>query len=91
MIVLLNIPNRWTFGIDVDRLVNLVLDGKKTATTCLYSNVNSAKRVDAWSRLVIPNASNKYNMELSEMLLDGHEYSEDIDIKNNDVIFNYGK
>ena len=41
--------------------------------------------------MLIPNASNKYNMELSEMLLDGHEYSEDIDIKNNDVIFNYGK
>lgn len=60
-------------------------------TKALFSNVNSAKRVDAWSRLVIPNASNKYNMELSEMLLDGHEYSEDIDIKNNDVIFNYGK
>lgn len=36
MIVLLNKPDRWTFGIDVDRLVNLVLDGKKTATTSLY-------------------------------------------------------
>lgn len=36
MIVLLNKPDRWTFEIDVDRLVNLVLDGKKTATTSLY-------------------------------------------------------
>lgn len=43
MIVLLNIPNRWTFGIDVDRLVNLVLDGKKTATTCLYELDNISK------------------------------------------------
>lgn len=43
MIVLLNIPNRWTFGIDVDRLVNLVLDGKKTATTCLYELDNVSK------------------------------------------------
>ena len=37
MIVLLNKPDRWTFGIDVDRLVNLVLDGKKTATTSIYN------------------------------------------------------
>ena len=36
MIVLLNKTDRWTFEIDVDRLVNLVLDGKKTATTSLY-------------------------------------------------------
>ena len=36
MIVLLNKPDRWTFDIDGDRLVNLVLDGKKTATTSLY-------------------------------------------------------
>ena len=36
MMVLLNKLNRWTFGVDVDRLVNLVLDGKKTATTSLY-------------------------------------------------------
>ena len=34
--VLLNKPYRWTFGIDIDRLVSLVLDGKKTATTSLY-------------------------------------------------------
>ena len=43
MIVLLNKPDRWTFGIDVDRLVNLVLDGKKTATTCLYELDNVSK------------------------------------------------
>lgn len=36
MIVLLNNPDRWTFGIDIARLVNLVLDGKKVATTSLY-------------------------------------------------------
>ena len=43
MIVLLNKPDRWTFGIDVDRLVNLVLDGKKTATTSLYELNNVSK------------------------------------------------
>lgn len=43
MIVLLNKPERWTFGIDVDRLVNLVLDGKKTATTSLYELDNVSK------------------------------------------------
>lgn len=43
MIVLLNKLDRWTFGIDVDRLVNLVLDGKKTATTCLYEIDNVSK------------------------------------------------
>ena len=32
----LNSINRWTFGIDKDKLVKLVLDGKKTATTSLY-------------------------------------------------------
>ena len=43
MIVLLNKPDRWTFGIDVDRLVNLVLDGKKTAITSLYELDNISK------------------------------------------------
>ena len=36
IIVLLNKLNRWTFGIDIEILINLVLDGKKTATTSLY-------------------------------------------------------
>ena len=36
----LNSINRWTFGIDTDKLVKLVLDGKKTATTSLYENDN---------------------------------------------------
>lgn len=43
MVVLLNKPDRWTFGIDVDRLVNLVLNGKKTATTSLYELDNVSK------------------------------------------------
>ena len=34
----LNSINRWTFGIDTDKLVKLVLDGKKTATTSLYEH-----------------------------------------------------
>jgi uncharacterized protein YhfF len=32
----LNSINRWTFRINTDKLVKLVLDGKKTATTSLY-------------------------------------------------------
>ena len=43
MIVLLNRLDRWTFGIDVARLVNLVLEGKKTATTSLYELDNISK------------------------------------------------
>ena len=35
-IVLLNELDRWTFSTDTDRLVKLVLDNKKTATTSLY-------------------------------------------------------
>ena len=31
---------RWTFGINNDELVELVLSGKKTATTSLYSGYN---------------------------------------------------
>ena len=43
IIVLLNKPDRWTFGIDIDRLVNLALDGNKTATTSLYELNNISK------------------------------------------------
>lgn len=35
--------DRWTFGIDADKLSNLVLDGKKTATTSLYEIDNLPK------------------------------------------------
>ena len=31
--------DRWTFEIDTDNLVNLVLNGQKTATTSLYDKV----------------------------------------------------
>ena len=43
IIVLLNKLDRWTFEINTDRLVNLVLDGKKTATTSLYKLDNISK------------------------------------------------
>lgn len=43
IIVLLNKLDKWTFGMDVDRLINLVLDGKKTATTSLYELDNISK------------------------------------------------
>jgi len=32
---------RWTFGINTNQLVELVLEGKKTATTYLYEDDNS--------------------------------------------------
>ena len=44
--VLLNELDRWTFGINVDRLVNLVLEGKKTATTSLYEIDSLPKKGD---------------------------------------------
>lgn len=36
IVVFINELERWTFGIDVDKLIKLVLSGKKTATTSLY-------------------------------------------------------
>ena len=36
IVILLNKLDRLKFGIDIDKLINLVLDGKKTATTSLY-------------------------------------------------------
>ncbi len=38
--------DRWTFGIDTDRLINLVLDGKKVATTSLYEENDLSKEND---------------------------------------------
>lgn len=37
---------RWTFGIDASILVNLVLEGKKTATTSLYEIDSIPKKGD---------------------------------------------
>ena len=34
---------RWCFAVDNDRLVKLVLEGKKTATTSIYNGI-----VDEW-------------------------------------------
>ncbi len=36
----------WTFGIDASILVNLVLEGKKTATTSLYEIDSIPKKGD---------------------------------------------
>ena len=43
ILVLVNELERWTFGIDADILVNLVFEGKKTATTSLYEIDNISK------------------------------------------------
>ena len=40
ILVLLNKLDRWTFGTDTDKLVKLVLEGKKTATTSLHEYDN---------------------------------------------------
>lgn len=37
--------NRWTFGVNSDKLVKLVLKGKKTATTSLYE-IDCLPKVD---------------------------------------------
>lgn len=36
---------RWTFGINANQLVELVLEGKKTATTYLYEDDESIKKM----------------------------------------------
>ena len=43
ILVLLNKLDRWTFGIDTDKLVKLVLEGKKTATASLHEYDNLSK------------------------------------------------
>ncbi len=58
IIVLLNNLDKWTFGIDTDKLVKLVLDGKKRATTSLYE-VNNLSKIDDLSILT---DSNKHNV-----------------------------
>lgn len=44
----------WRFGIDNDRLVKLVLSGKKTATTCIYDE-NDIPKIDEETILIFDN------------------------------------
>ncbi len=46
IVVLLNEPDRWKFGMKPNALAKLVLNGKKTATTSLYRYENLAKPGD---------------------------------------------
>lgn len=45
---------KWNFGINNDYLVDLVIKGKKTATTCLY-NFNDIPKINEKSALVYSN------------------------------------
>lgn len=46
MVILLNEPDRWKFGMKPNALAKLVLNGKKTATTSLYGYDNLTKPGD---------------------------------------------
>lgn len=68
MIVLLNNLNRWTFGIDTDRLVNLVLEGKKTATTSLYG-IDCLPKIGEISILTDSKDNNVCTLETKEVIV----------------------
>ena len=64
----LNSINRWTFGIDADKLVKLVLDGKKTATTSLYE-INSLPKVGDISILTDSNNDDVCILKTKEVIV----------------------
>ena len=67
-IVLLNKLNRWTFGIDTNRLVNLVLEGKKTATTSLYG-IDCLPKIGEISILTDSKDNNVCTLETKEVIV----------------------
>lgn len=64
----LNSINRWTFGIDTNKLVKLVLDGKKTATTSLYE-FDSLSTVGDVSVLTDSNNNDMCILETKEVIV----------------------
>lgn len=60
--------DRWTFGIDTDKLVSLVLEGKKTATTSLYETY-SLPKVDDISVLTDSNDNNVCIIKTKEVII----------------------
>ena len=60
--------DRWTFGIDTDKLVSLVLEGKKTATTSLYET-DSLPKVDDISVLTDSNDNNVCIIKTKEVIV----------------------
>ena len=59
---------RSTFGIDADKLVSLVLNGKKTATTSLYK-IDSLPKVDDISVLTDSNDNNVCIIKTKEVII----------------------
>ena len=59
---------RWTFGIDADKLVVLVLNGKKTATTSLYE-FDSLPTVGDVSILTDSNNNDMCILETKEVIV----------------------
>ena len=64
----LNSINRWTFEIDADKLVKLVLNGKKTATTSLYE-FDSLPTVGDVSILTDSNNNDMCILETKEVIV----------------------
>lgn len=60
--------NRWTFKIDADRLVNLVLEGKKTATTSLYG-IDSLPKIGELSILTDAKDNNICTVKTKEVIV----------------------
>ena len=68
ILVLLNKLDRWTFGTDTDKLVKLVLEGKKTATTSLYV-IDSLPKVGYISILTDSNDNNVCITKTKEVIV----------------------
>ena len=58
----------WHFGMDNDRLVNLVLEGKKTATCCLYDE-NDTSYVGEESILVFEDGTKACITKTKEIII----------------------
>lgn len=64
-------PNieRWQFGIDNDRLLNLVLSGKKTATSCLYNKNEDIAKVGDLSIITTSNGKDACIIQTEEVII----------------------
>lgn len=64
-------PNieRWQFGIDNDKLINLVLSGKKTATSCLYNKNEDIAKVGDLSIITTSNGKDACIIQTEEVII----------------------
>ena len=60
--------DRWTFGMNTDYLVKLVLEGKKTATTCLYE-IDSLPKIGDISILTDSNHNDICITKIKEVIV----------------------